>query len=71
MDVAAKPYASWSLTAQGEVLEHAKAEPPSQPEATSGLDRGPSFLSQVVTGLLTAALPDHAHEVYFRDILNI
>lgn len=63
MAVAAKPYASWSLTAQGEVLEQAKAEPPSQPEDTSGLDRGPSFLSQVLTGLVTAALPDQAHDV--------
>lgn len=45
------------------MLAQVKAEPPlSQPDGVSGLPRGLLFLSQVVTGALTGAFPDQAHD---------
>lgn len=58
--VAANPYASWSLMAQGELSEQVNAVPLSQPDLVSGSEIILSFLSHDRTGSLTAALPDHA-----------
>jgi hypothetical protein len=51
-----------SLTAKGELLPQAKAEPPSQPLLAEGSRSGLSFLEHVRMGWETGALFGHAQE---------
>jgi hypothetical protein len=62
MLAAANPYAKSSETAQGDWSEHMYAEPPSQAEGVLASVKGLSFLSQVVMGAETDALPGHEQE---------
>jgi len=60
--VAAKPYDSWSLMAQGVWLAHAKAEPPSHPDLALKSRTLLLLASQAKTGWLKEAFPGHEHD---------